>query len=210
MLKKVDVFGPNLSLKSKDGSDQYQTSYGGILSILVFIATTVIGSYFLSVFFQRQESSLIASFKTSDNGYIKDFANYPIMIKLTQPGSIDFPIPEQTWRLYPLLYQMDPSISTKYNITYINYDRCTYDRFPGFENLIREQVKDIEAYFCFDFKKANFNLTGTYGSPNFNQFFSLRLRGCFDSNEKGKQCLEPNVVNNYMNNIFLDLRILLI
>ena len=208
MLKKVDIFGPNLSLKSKEGSDQYQTSYGGILSIFVFIATSAIGSFFLFVFFQRQESTLISSFKTSELGYIKDFGNFPLMVKFTQPGSLEFPIPEQTWRFYPLLYQMDPLISTKYNLTRVDYDRCTYDRFPGFVTLIREHVKDIESYFCFDFKNSIFNLTGTYGSPNFNQFFSLRLRGCFESNENGKPCLSPDEVDKYMNYIFLDLRIL--
>ena len=176
------------------------------MSLLVFLATGAISIFFIQVFFNRNESSIISYFKTSNDSYIENFHNFPFMIKLSYPGAVKLTNPEQTWRLNPYLYTMDPKISSSFNLTKVNYSRCTKDRFKGYDNIL-STIENLEEYFCFDFGNKKFDLAGPYGGSGFNQFLNIRIRGCYEEIEKTK-CLSPAEVQTITKDLFLDIRVL--
>ena len=170
------------------------------------IATSSISIYFIQLFFNRSDSTIISNFKTSEKGYIPNFHNFPIMIRLTLSEARKIEFPEKSWRLNTFLYTMNPKVASSYSISKINYKRCTKDRFKGYESLI-EKISNLEEYFCFDFGENKFNLTGPYGSSGYHQFFSIRIRGCYEEVE-GTECLSPSEVEKMTNDIFIDFRVL--
>ena len=98
-------------------------------------------------------------------------------------------------------------MSSTFNTTKVNNKRCTRDRFKGYEHLI-SSIKNIEEYFCFDFGNSQFDLKGPYGSSEFYQFFSIRMRGCYDDIDGKEKCLSPNLVETILQDLFIDLRVL--
>ena len=206
MFKAIDMFGSSLSLKSQSGANSFQSTFGGILSLLVFICTSGISIFFLNIFFNRVESTIISNFKTSINTYIPDFHNFPVMLKLSLPGAGKIDFPEKTWRLNPLIFTMDPKISSTYNTTRINYQRCTKEMFKGYDDVLKDMI-DLQDYFCFNFGDSKFDLLGPYGSSEFHQFLSIRIRGCYKENE-GEGCLSPEIVDKITTDMFVDIRIL--
>lgn len=207
MLKAIDIFGSSVSLRSQTGSKYFQSTFGGIVSLLVIFVTGGISIFFLNIFVSRVESTIISNFKTSTNVYIPDFQNFPFMLKFSLTGAAKIEFPEKTWRLLPFLYTMDPKISTAYNLTKINYERCTKDRFKGYDDLIKD-IYDLEDYFCLDFGNSKFDLIGPYGSSEFHQFINFRIRGCYEENEGIGKCLSPEQVDKITSDMYIDIRIL--
>lgn len=182
-LYKLDVLGVEASLYSHESSKKHQSSFGGLLSFLIFLLITAASSYFSYQFFNRQNFNLISSFRTDYTLSYEDFSDTPFMIRLS--GNYNIAYSHNYYVLKMIFNEFDETVSNQQIREEVLMEPCDINKhFKKNKDLI-ETINDINTYYCPIYTRS-MPIYGVYGSTWYS-YHHITFKPCIEG-ITGKSC----------------------
>lgn len=205
-IRYTDFYGADVEFITEHGSKKYKSMFGGLLSIASISLIAAGFIYFGFKFFYKEDATIITSIIQTSDVLIENLHQLPFFFRLSLSGAKLIPEPEKVWRVNLSIFTMDPAISTAYSRKFYSIERCNLEKhFVGPYQYLLKDIKDLNTYFCVDWKGDMLNLRGDYGGSSYNQFLSIRFRPCTEELGDGP-CLIKNEIDSFLQDVFLDLR----
>lgn len=206
-IRLCDFNGVEAQFHTGKESKTFKNIFGGVLSIMCFIGIVAAIIYFFLQFINRKSLTLMTNIITTENIKIYDFHDYPIFFRVSTSSAVPLDNPSSIWKSTANLATMDPAVNSSYTRIFFPVEPCDLQtHYTKYSELIQASVPDFSTYFCINWGNFTLNLTGSYGSPTFNQALNLRIRSCAD--EIGDICSNSSYVSSTLKDALLDIRVL--
>jgi hypothetical protein len=187
MLSKWWEFLDFTSIEAKlyiHGKYRYKTKFGSLMSVLSLIAVSVLSIYFMVIFLQKKDVSLLF-FQQSKyfQGYL-DMNKQPFFWRLNDLAQN--PMDSRVVSVVPTFLIWDSKSGLEIN--YLETQNCsTVSHFQ--EEKMKEMLKsyDMTQYTCIKENKYNLNLTMDLNNGNYN-FINIYINTCKNSTENKNHC----------------------
>lgn len=179
-----------------EGKRSYQTTIGGIINLLLIIATLVGIIYFGQELWNKSEPMVVvSSMESQEVGPFKfGLDGFMVFIGLEFPN---------------LTYFTDPRIATinatlevneflenggqKYTVTPIEYDVCS--KYHKQEEIPDQNSVDVNYFFCI--KPSNITISGYWGAPR-TDLMRFVINMCVNSTNNNNHCYPEEEIKSYV------------
>ena len=206
LIKKSDfLYQKVLFTLNKNGEIGLKTLYGGILSIIIVIISSIASFYFIFRLILKKESSVIFSTKKDVNINLFYSNKLPFLFRLsdTYSNTIDpikiYEIKANYW--YSFINQ---------NITIQNFINLTYKQCNIYEHLNAYKkyfinIHDVNTFYCLDIREDNLTLFGSYGGDTPYGYIHFDFFSC-NNKTTNNSCFSKEKIKEILNDAYLDLR----
>jgi hypothetical protein len=201
LLLYVDYLGQEPKLRT-NGKKRFQTSFGGLISIISTISIFIVGGYFVLQTFERKQFTVISSTSTIDDPFY-DFNKYPPYMVVVDKESN--PIKDAD-RVFQFSAIMGHQSGTSAEFKPMNLKKNTDLKYKpdNFQNATIAQQKNI-LYFDTDepINKLDNGFRGTWGKPlaKVSHLLIIQLTKCVNTTENANNCLSMEEINQRLTGI---------
>ena len=199
ILRNIDLFGDKFSF-TIFGNTNYNTTFGGILTLLVICATIVFSCLFGIDMVTRNTPKVMIETVVPDNYSFIDvnISNFPIFWNIDDDDGV--PI-NSTNILYPesIFYYMNFNKSTG------NFQKVVEKLLPN-KKCTREMVQNenifnqfgLDNYYCLDWKDSGYPIGGTFDGTDKLYYFEQTLYRCPHDNFTTPNCTNTTFLKNWL------------
>ena len=199
ILRSIDLFGAKFSF-TIFGNNHYNTTFGGILTLLVYCAIIVLSFMFGHDLVTRDNPKVIIERVVPNNySYIDvNISNFPIFWNIndddnTPKDITNYLFPESKYYYY------------KYNNSMNNFYPVDKKLLPN-KKCTREMVQNenifnqfgLDNYYCLDWKDSGYPIGGTFDGTDKLYYFEQTLYRCPHDNFTSPNCTNTTFLKNWL------------
>ena len=202
-VKNIDLFGRPISFLNSDSSGKFKNSFGGILTIIVFLLGLAAGIYFFILFINRKDANINFSTNKQDDVYIKDFHEYPLMFRMTLNSNKLFDEPSKNYKVFPMLRTYDIQKNPSSTTVLLEAEPCSLDKhLKKFKSVFDKE--EVYKFYCINYPES-FDFKGAYGTSFYYQTLNIRFRPCLKLID-GDECVDEELLLNQLQQAYIDIK----
>ena len=204
-LQNFDFYSSEVYFTVNSGNKRIKTIFGGIITIISFIAIAALSVLFLIQFFKGSSSSVLSKDESTEDLNLP-LHQYPFMLRLSTEK---VKVYEQTERLYTITLKLKVGggNNTSQWTDDIQMEQCDINKhFGNFSHLFKD-ISDIDTFFCPIMRMDNQSVIGIYGGEHLFQYYHFYITMCINSTEESN-CYDEATITKYLKATYLDVRTL--
>jgi hypothetical protein len=204
LIRECDTFGQKVEL-FVNGESKFKSLFGGMLWILTLLMIGAASGYFLSKFFNRDESTTITNTVFS-NDVNYDLHKIPIMMRLSNSLLQVRPDWEKIWNVKLKIWhggvnETDPLKRLTQYPTDFDLETCDLNKHFGEWAYLFRNISDLDTYICPNMRNQSEPIYGVYGDVRKPfSYYNFYFHRCAEN------CIDSKVMNSYLSNTFMDMR----
>lgn len=204
----MDFLGTKPTLNIR-GQNNYKTTLGGALSIIVLISIISGASYFINQLLSKSNFTIIQSEEYYPLGYM-NWTNYEIAVNLANKVGEKIPEADRIYSIKGLWYSYEKNnnsnssqVEMETKLKFFDMEYCDLSRhFTNSSNLWKEE-KFISSSFCLP-KDYPLNISQIFTSVG-NKGILISLTRCSNTTTK-KNCFSPERIEKDLENVIVLIR----
>ena len=198
-IKSIDVFGQEFYF-TIFGKSKYNTMFGGMLTILVFIFTCLITILFgVDLITRTNPKVMVERVIPKSYTYTNcSIQNFPFFWRFSDDNI-------QTIDITNILFPQLSFFVYKYNNISNQYD-LLYNKFLSTKLCTKELVKDdqmfqqygLKNYYCIDWLEAGYPLGGYWDSGDWVYYFEKVIYSCPNDEKNSTNCTKVETLKNFL------------
>ena len=191
-IRSIDIFGAQFNF-TIFGKSNYNTSFGGFLTLFIVIATIVISIMFgLDLVLRTNPKVLIDRINPPNYSYINaSVQNFPIFWNIVDDNNLPINF---TNILFPELN----FYVFKFNKTTGVYDLVDTKPLQA-KQITRKILKndivydhyDLDSFYCLDWKDSSYPFGGSWDGIDMVYYFEMVFYSCPNDNKTSPNCTKP-------------------
>ena len=202
-LQNFDFYSSEVYFTVNSGNKRIKTIFGGIITIISFIAIAALSVLFLIQFFKGSSSSVLSKDESTEDLNLP-LHQYPFMLRLSTEK---VKVYEQTERLYTITLKLKVGggNNTSQWTDDIQMEQCDINKhFGNFSHLFKD-ISDIDTFFCPIMRMDNQSVIGIYGGEQLFQYYHFYITRCMNTT-KESNCYDEETITKYLKATYLDVR----